>query len=275
MKSRYFDPPRPRLFGHRGSAGHHPENTLPSFQAAVDAGLTYLELDVWGTKDGHIVVHHDETAWRTCGVPRRIPEMTLAQIKALDAGWGFSPDGGRTHPFRGRGVAIPTLEELFQAFPEVFFNIEIKQQAPPVEDLAMAVIRREGKEDAVLLAAEKDAVMARLRPACGEIPTSLSYRELAAFFAWVEKGCRGEYRAPGAALQIPRTYGGRTLVTPEAVQAAHAAGMEMHVWTVNDPEEMKSLLEMGVDGIMTDFPQLLAEVACSPKRGSDRGKRDG
>jgi glycerophosphoryl diester phosphodiesterase len=268
MKTRYFDPPYPRLFGHRGSAVSFPENTIPSFQAALNAGVPYLEMDVWATCDGHIVVHHDKSALRTCGSPLKITELKLTELKKLDAGFTFSPDGGKSHPFRGKGITIPTLEEVFQIFPQALFNIEIKQDIPAIEELTVESIRRAEKEDAVLLAAEKDAVMQKVRRVCQDIPTSLSYEEVAVFYDWVRNGCSGKIRTPGKALQIPEIYGSLTLVTQETVQAAHDAGLEVHVWTVNDPMDMKKLLAMGVDGIMSDAPKLLVKVA---KTAADGG----
>jgi glycerophosphoryl diester phosphodiesterase len=260
MKTRYFNSTPPRLFGHRGASAHFPENTLPSFSAAVTAGVPYLEMDVWATADGHIVVHHDETLLRLCGVDRKISEVSLAELKSLDAGYGFSP-GGERYPFRGEGITIPTLEEVLRAFPDVFCNIEIKQAEPSVEKVTVDLVRRLGREATVLLAAEQDAVMARLRSLCGEIPTSLSFGEAADFFDRAGRGALSDYQPPGGALQIPETYGSRTLVTPETVAAAHACGMEVHVWTVNDPGDMGRLLRMGVDGLMSDVPEILVEVA--------------
>jgi len=260
MKSRYFDPSVPRLYGHRGSSARYPENTLPAFRAALEAGVPYLELDVWATRDGHIVIHHDESTLRLCGVNRRVSDCTLAEVKALDAGHTFSTDGV-SFPFRGQGITIPTLDELFEACPEALLNIEIKQGSPSVEPLVLASIRRAKKEDAVLMASEKDAVMQRLRPLCKEIPTSLSYGELEAFFDWLGGGCSAEYRPPGAALQIPEIYGMKTLVSPPMLDAAHSLGLEVHVWTVNKESDMERLLAMGVDGLMSDYPEKLMEVA--------------
>lgn len=271
MTSAYFTPSRPRLFGHRGSAGTHPENTLPSFLAALDSGLHYLELDVWATRDGHIVVHHDETALRMCGVNLPIRDCTLSELKQMDAGFGFSPDGGRTHPFRGQGITIPTLDEVFQACPDARLNIEIKQAVPAIESLTVEAVRRADKEDVVLLAAEQDEVMLRLRPLTGNMPTSYSRSEVAEFFSWLVDGCRSPYRPCAEALQIPETYGDRTLVTPETVAAAHVVGLEVHVWTVNRPEDMERLLSCGVDGLMSDFPSVLMET-CRHHGGVQGGK---
>jgi glycerophosphoryl diester phosphodiesterase len=259
MKSRYLEQPRPRLFGHRGASAHFPENTLPAFQAAVEAGVPYLELDVWATADGHVVAHHDETLLRLCGDSRRISDLTLAELKALDAGFGFSPDG-TNRPCFNQGITIPTLADVLAAFPAAYFNIEIKQETPAIEEQVLAAIHAAGMADRVLLAAEQDSIMQRLRPLCGDIPTSFSFAELAAFFTWLQGGCRGDYRPPGVALQIPENWEGRALVTPGTLQAAHALGLEVHVWTVNEPQDMERLLDFGVDGLMSDYPERLVAV---------------
>jgi glycerophosphoryl diester phosphodiesterase len=261
MKSRYFQQQRPRLYAHRGAAGTLPENTMAAFRAAVEAGSRYLELDVWASRDGQVVVHHDDTLLRTCNDPRRLGDLDLAEIKQLDAGATFSSDGGLSTPFRNQGIGIPTLAELLREFPDIFFNIEIKQAQPPIEERVLATVRQTGAEERVLLAAEHDEIMQRLRPLAGAIPTSLSFGELTAFFTWLLAGCPPDYQPPGAALQIPEYYGDMRLVTEQSLAAAHAVGLEMHVWTVNEPEAMRRLLAMGVDGVMSDFPELLLEVA--------------
>ncbi len=261
MTSAYLEPCRPRLFGHRGGSAHFPENTLPAFQAALEAGLPYLEMDVWATRDRVVVVHHDETLQRLCGVDRRLPEVNLDELKRMDAGFGFTADAGASYPFRGKGITVPTLEEVLLAFPKAFFNIEIKQSEPPIEQITLETIKTAGLEDRVLLAAENHQVMKRIRTLCGDIPTSLSRAELEEFFTWVQAGCRTAYRPAGKALQIPECYGGKVLVSPQTLQAAGSLGMEVHVWTVNDPQAMKRLLAMGVDGIMSDRPKDLVRVA--------------
>lgn len=256
MKSRYLTPPKPRFFAHRGASGAFPENTLPAFQAAAAAGIPYLELDVWATADGQVVTHHDETMQRLCGDPRRLSDLTLAQLQHLDAGWSFTLDGGCSFPFRSCGVKVPTLLEVLNACPQNRFNIEIKDPNPAAVAQTVNAIRSAGREAEVLLAAEDDLTMQRIRPLCAEIPTSLSFAEAAAFFSWLEQGCLSPYQPPGVALQIPEFYGSRQLVVAETITAAHAVGLEVHVWTVNQAADIQRLLALGVDGVMSDFPEL-------------------
>lgn len=256
MKSRYLTPSKPRFFAHRGASGAFPENTLPAFQAAESAGIPYLELDVWTTRDGHVVTHHDETLQRLCGDPRRLSDLTLAELQNLDAGSTFTLDGGRSFPFRSHGVKVPTLFEVLCACPNSRFNIEIKDPAPAAAEQTVNAIRAAGREADVLLAAEDHLTMQRIRPLCAEIPTSLSFAEAAAFFSWLEQGCQAAYQPPGVALQIPEFYGSRQLVVAESIAAAHRVGLEVHVWTVNRAADIHRLLSLGVDGIMSDFPEL-------------------
>lgn len=263
MRTKYFDAPRPRLFGHRGSSAEFPENTLPAFANAFAAGLSYLELDVRATKDGQVVVMHDASLLRTCGVDIPVTDLTNDELQHFDAGATFTTDQGRSFPHRGHGIKVPTLAEVLRLFPTALFNIEIKQESPAIEIATLDVIRQAGILDRVLLASENDAVMARLRPLCEKhhIPTSYSYGELVRFFAWLQGGCPAPYQPPATALQIPESYEGQTLITAQTIAAAHALNLEIHVWTINDTEDMERLLRMGVDGVMSDRPAVLMETA--------------
>ncbi len=263
MKSKYFDSPRPRLFGHRGNSADYPENTLPAFAAALAEGMLYLELDVRATQDGEVVVVHDESLLRTCGVDTAVASLTLDALQQFDAGATFTTDQGHSFPHRGLGIKVPTLAEVLRSFPGALFNIEIKQDTPAMEKATLEVIRQAGMLDRVLLAAENDAIMARLRPLCAahQVPSSYSFGELVGFFDWLQKGCQTPYVPPAAALQIPEIYEGQTLITPQTIAAAHALNLEIHVWTINETVDMERLLRMGVDGVMSDRPGVLRDTA--------------
>ncbi|HUI24560.1 MAG TPA: glycerophosphodiester phosphodiesterase [Candidatus Kryptonia bacterium] len=259
MSSRYFAPPRPRVFGHRGAAGLAPENTLPSFALALALGANYLELDVQGTRDGAIVVLHDPTLERTTDGEGPVCDLTLAEVDRLDAGHQFSIDG-RHYPYRGQGIRVPTLSALLQRFPTTPLNIEIKQEEPAIVEDVVRLIAAAGRADEVLLAAEHDTIMTAIRATVGDrIATSFSTGEVVDFVARLN-GEFGEYRPAGRALQIPPSYNGIELITTESVAAAHRYGLEIHAWTINDRAEVDQLLALGVDGIMSDLPGL-ARVA--------------
>ena len=211
------------------------------------------------TADGHVVVLHDEALDRTTDGTGPVRGLPLAALQRLDAGCRFrAPDG--TFPFRDRGLRVPTLAEVLEAFPGVPLNIEVKQLDPPIEHTVVALLDRFAARAHTLLAAEDGTIMARIRAAAPDVLTSFSAPEVAEWVFRLRDGNLAGYQPPGVALQIPPAFGDITLVTAESVAAAHRLGLEVHVWTINEPAEMEALLDLGVDGIMTDFPARAVEV---------------
>jgi len=256
----FFRRPKPRLFAHRGASGEAPENTLAAFRRAVEVGVSYAELDVHITKDGQVVVIHDETLERTTNGKGKVHEHTLAELRQLDAGYWFSAEGGQQFPFRAVGVRIPTLAEVLREFPQLQFTVEVKQDEPPIEEQVVAVVRDCGRATDVILASEHDGVISRVRALAPDIATSFAAGEVADFVQRVATKQLTDYHLSGTALQIPPKFHEIPLVTAEIVAAAHTLGLEIHVWTINEPREMERLLDLGVDGIMSDFPGRLHEV---------------
>jgi glycerophosphoryl diester phosphodiesterase len=254
----------PRVFGHRGAAGLAPENTIPSFALALALGADVLELDVHGTRDGAIVVLHDPTVDRTTDGHGAAREFMLHELQQLDAGYGFTRDG-RDFPYRGHGVRIPTLEAVLQRFPLACCNIEIKQEEPSIVTAVADVIRRLDAPHRVLLAAENDSIMRVIREVARDLVTSASAVEVADFIRRLHTGALEGYQPSARALQIPPRHEGIELVTAESVAAAHRLALEVHVWTINQREEMEQLLAFGVDGIISDLPGL-ARVVVDAKR---------
>ena len=218
-----------------------------------------LELDVHASRDGVVVVFHDPTLERTTDGTGRLCERSLYELQQLDAGYHFTRDG-RDHPYRGHGLRIPTLESIFKDFPLAYCNIEIKQADPPMVAQVVEVIQRLDAEHRVLLAAEDDAIMREIRHLAGDIVSSFSAVEVADFIGRVQAGNFAGYHPSGRALQIPPRFNEIELVTADSVAAAHRCGLEVHVWTINDPDEMKRLLGLGVDGIISDLPGLARVV---------------
>ncbi len=247
------------MFAHRGSSGTHPENTIEAFAAGLAAGADRLELDVHATADGHVVVLHDEALDRTTNGSGPVRLQTLAAVQALDAGFRFADSGGG-HSWRGRGLRIPTLDALLAAYPDVPLNIEVKQQDPPIESAVLAVLDRHAARDRTLLAAEHASIMARIRAVAPDVLTSCSAAEAAEFVFRLRDGTLDAWTSPAAALQVPPRYQDIEIVTREFVAAAQQLGLEVHVWTINDPEEMARLLDLGVDALMTDLPAIAREV---------------
>lgn len=246
------------MFGHRGAAGEAPENTLESFRLALEQGADIIETDVRGSREGEIVVIHDPTVDRTTEGSGAVADLELARLRKLDAGFRFSRDKGRSHPFRGSGVRIPTLAEVIDELPGVPLNIEVKQESPSIVERVVELARSARR--AIVLAAANDSIMRRVRALAPDIPTSFSAGEVVDFVRAVLAGTEPPVPQGARALQIPPEYGGVTLLTEQLVEAAHRVGVEIHVWTINDTVEMKRLLDLGVDGIMTDFPSRARSV---------------
>jgi glycerophosphoryl diester phosphodiesterase len=254
----YFGKPRPRLFAHRGASGVAPENTMAAFLAGVAAGASHLEMDVHATRDGRIVVLHDDTVDRTTDAKGAVRNFEWAVLAQVDAGARFVDGSGAT-PFADRGIRIPLLAEVFEQFPDVALNVEVKQARPAIVADVVALVNRYRAADRVLLAAESQAIMSEIRRMYRG-PTGFSAEEVLDFYRRsIESDMKG-YRPPGSALQVPPRHEGVEVVTEAFVAHAHRVNVEVHVWTINQPDEIRRLLALGVDGIMSDFPALAAEV---------------
>jgi glycerophosphoryl diester phosphodiesterase len=249
----------PLVMAHRGGAGIGPENTLPTFESAAAMGVDVIEIDVHGTADGHLVVIHDGSVDRTTNGSGRVNEMTLDQLKKLDAGFRWSKDGGQSFPFRERGVQIPTLQEVFAAFPKMKFNVEPKQRTPSIIKPLCQIIREKAMSDKIVVGSFSQTVLDEFRAACPEVATSASPTEVSKFLAMYKTGVSESYSPPMQALQVPERAG-LQIVSPEFVKAAHERNLKVHVWTVNETESMRRLLDMGVDGIITDYPDRLLHM---------------
>ena len=158
----------PLVIAHRGGAGLWPENTLHAFKQAQLLGVDVIEMDVRSTSDGVLVVLHDATVERTTDGKGRVGEMTLAELSRLDAGYKWSSDGGKTFPFRGQGIVVPTLQEVFTALPEMRFNIEPKQDAPSMAQPLCRLIREHRMADKVMLGSFSSTVLEEFRRECPE-----------------------------------------------------------------------------------------------------------
>lgn len=249
----------PVNFAHRGASAHAPENTLEAFRGAVRAGADGLELDVHLTRDGRVVVIHDDTLDRTTNGVGLVRDKTLAEIERLDAGYRFTEDG--SYPYRGKGLQIPTLDEVFREFPGLAVNVEIKEDQPRVEEAVLRVIRKAEAEERTLVASQRHAVIKRFREISGgEIDTSASGREIRVFSLLSRLRLESLLRPAYDALQVPVRYRGVDVLTPEFLAAAHSRGVRVDAWTVDEPGEMRRLLDMGVDVIMTNRPGTLQEA---------------
>lgn len=253
-------PRRVLVIAHRGGAGLWPENTLYAFERAAEMGVDVLELDVHTTADGVLVVMHDSTVERTTDGAGAIRQMTLAELQRLDAGYRWTPDAGQTFPLRGKGLRVPTLAEVFDASPRVRFNIEPKQQEPSLTPALCQMIRERGLTNRVLIGSFTSGVLEEFRRDCAEVATSASTSEVATFMALNTAHVGGAQQLAAKALQVPEYAGGVHVLTKNFIDAAHARNLQVHAWTINQPEHMQRIIALGVDGIMTDYPDRLLTV---------------
>lgn len=242
----YFDGATPRVIAHRGLSLGHAENTLGAFGAAVAAGAHLLETDVHLSKDGQVIVAHDPDLTRVAGRPGLVSDFTARQLGEMDLGYG---------------QGFPTLPQLLEAFPTEKFNIDLK--IPAVVDAFADVIVHMSAHERVLIASFDEATRARATEVLPGVVSSTTPGHVleGRFRSWFGlPGSRWKLPSGVRALQIPPSRYGIALVTPSLLRMAHSRGLEVHVWTINDPSDMKRLLDMGVDGIVTDRCDLALEV---------------
>jgi glycerophosphoryl diester phosphodiesterase len=260
MMHPFFDLPRPVVIGHRGAAGERPENTLLSFETALAQGAQILESDIHVTRDGVPILLHDPTLERTTDGHGDAREHDWPALRRLDAGFRFEDAQGRT-PYRGQDIRIASLEEAFERFPEARFNLEIKCEGAVGIGATLDLVEHFDRADRTLLAAGENAIMRDLRRALESRSIAPAVgASLEEIVAAVASAVGGSPMPSGVmALQIPSSFAGNPLATPEFVAHAHAHGVEVHVWTVNDLVEIEALLANGVDGIVTDHPGRFTE----------------
>lgn len=251
---------RPLVIAHRGGTGIFPENTLYAFENSWKLGVDILELDIHETADGKLVVIHDKTVDRTTDGEGNIREKTLEEIKKLNAGYKFSKDGGQTFPLREQKITIPTLEEVFKALPDARFNIEMKPESPTIADSLCKLIRSHNLSEKVIVASVSQSNLNDFRQKCSEVATSASASEVLKYFTYYKMGSGENYAPQMASIQTLRRLFGLQVVSKEFVEISHKLNLQVHVWTINKEEDMQQLLEIGVDGIMTDYPDKLLEV---------------
>lgn len=259
MPRAFFGPSTPIPFAHRGGAKRWPENTTLAFQNARALGYQHIETDLRETSDGHFVLFHDPTLERTTNGQGELASHTLAELKQLDAGYQFLENGGYT--FRGAGLHVPTLEEALDLDPTIHYNLEVKPDDPSLAKRLWELVQHHGIEDRVLVASEHDAVTEAFRQhSRGRVVTSAGRKGATRFWAHVLSGTWRNAVFAFDALQIPPTFHGKNVITPRFMEAAHHHGIQVHIWTIDDPAEMFQLAAAGVDGIMTDVPEVLLEV---------------
>jgi glycerophosphoryl diester phosphodiesterase len=263
---------RPLVFGHRGGSRLAPENTLAAFDRAVEEGADGLELDVRLSRDGDVVVCHDGRLDRTCDESGAVAELTAAELARVDAGYRFAaPDG--SHPFRGRGIGVPTLREVLSRYPRHSIIVEMKDDSPAMAEATVGVVREAGALGRICLGSFWSGVLRHARRVAPEAASSGSRGEVlhaifCARFGWLPPFRRYQ------ALQVPERREWLRVVTPRFVRAAHRADVPVQVWIVDSEDDIRRLLGWGVDAVITDRPDVAVRTVAEWSSGR-RSTADG
>jgi glycerophosphoryl diester phosphodiesterase len=253
------------LYAHRGATAELPENTMPAFRRALELGVDALEMDVHMTRDGVPVVSHDPTGERMADVAAAWKDVDLAEARTWDLGARWTaPDGG--HPHAGRGIHVPSFEEVLVELPGVRINVDIKQAEPSMVKAMLQLLRRLRAEERVTLASFRWRTLLEVRRRGYGGETALSQPEVGALVAMPRRLFR---RLPfvGGAAQVPERAGPVRFARRGFIAKCHALGLRVDFWTVDDPRRAAELLDLGADGIMTDDPAAIAPVFAA-RRGT-------
>ncbi len=251
---RAFEPSdRLLVFAHRGGPRLRPENTVEAFTHGLACGADGIECDVRLSRDGVPVVIHDATLERTTDRSEAVESQTVTELQRADAAYRFAPEAG--YPFRGRGVQIPTLEDVLETSPSALVIVELKDETPTLARRVVETIRRCHAEDRTCVGSFFDAGLRELRRLGPEIATSASRKE-AALAVRVATLMLSWPFAAYRALQLPMTSADRQVISPRLIQACHRRNRSIQAWTIDDPEEMTLLRDWGIDGVISDVPDV-------------------
>lgn len=245
---------------HQGGEGLWPSNTMLAFQNAAKLGADMLDMDMHASKDGVLVLAHDETLDRLTNKQGNIRDLPISSLMTADAGYLVDPQDNKLYPFRGQGVQIAQLKDVLTSFPGFPMTIEIKQASPSIAAPFCKMLRDTNMTGKVIVASFSDQALNEFRALCPEVMTSMTEKELKPLVLLSKVGLTALAKTPGQAAQVPVRSGNIEIVTPAFVRAMHARGVAVQVWTINDEAEMRRLILMGVDGIFTDRPDLLKKV---------------
>jgi glycerophosphoryl diester phosphodiesterase len=261
VKKAFFDRTGPWLVAHRGGSLLAPENTFAAFDRAAALGADAIETDVRLTRDGVVVVFHDDDTARLLGQPGTIEARTLAELQRLDPGQGFTPDGGRTHPHRGAGLAVPTFAEALARYPAMRFIVDAKADDPKVARALVLTVTDAGALGRVCLGSFFDTQAERIGLLAPDVARYFPQEAATCHVLAARAGAEGDSCPTGFELaSLPARLDEGVVVNADVVAHFHRLGIPVHVWTVDDEAEMRGLLALGVDGIVTDRPDVLARV---------------
>jgi len=258
----FFEAPRPLVFAHRGGAGLAPENTFAAFDQGIALGADGLELDVRLSRDGVVVVHHDATVDRTTNLNGPVAAFTADELWRADAGYRFGHDDAR--PYRGIGYGIPRLHWVLSRYPDTRIIIELKDRSAELARATVDVLKTANAFERVCVGSFGLGPVRAVRALAPSVATSASREEVrwALYRSWIGWGVtRPAYRG----YQVPEIAGMTRVVSPRFISSAHKRNLRVQVWTIDREDDARRLLEWGVDGLITDRPDVIVPV-CKSQR---------
>lgn len=259
---------------HRGASRQFPENTIESFKRAIDIfPKTMFELDIHLTKDNQIVVFHDHTLERTTNGRAPINSKTYDELKELDAGYNITFDKGKSFPFRSKDFRIPLLKEVLERFPETSIIIEVKDNLPECDEILVNIIRDACAEKRVIIGSFHDKSLKRIRKFAPEIATNCGKRETLYFLMMLKFHLINFYKSSADILMLPeifqrndaleinkKKFRNFRIISKKLIMSSHKMRMPVYAWTINKKDDMIRLINWGIDGIISDYPDRLLEV---------------
>ncbi len=248
---------RTLVIPHGGGDGLYPEDTMLAYEKTMAMGADVIDVDVQKTKDSVLIAFHDPTTTRITGQARTVKASTFAELTKLDAGWSFTK--GSANPFRNKGIAIPSLESILKRFPKALLSLDLKDESTEMNAPLCSLLTRFGRTNDVFVGSNSDEQILQFRKQCPGVRTSATMVDV-----YASQNARAGNDAnfvPAVSVdQPPYRMGGRTLVDRASLDWAHAHGIAILTWVVNDPKSLQHLVDIGVDGIYTSYPDRLLEI---------------
>lgn len=254
------------ILAHQGGDGERPSNTLAAFQHAADLGAHVLEMDIHSSADSVLVVIHDETVDRTTDGIGAVNELNFAELQAFDAGYNWPTLEGHpdldsgNHLYRGQGISIPSLEEVFQVFPDYPMSIEIKQEEPSIASSLCDLLGEYGREDNTIVASFSEKAMQDFRAACPSVATTGVESEITIYYGLNLLGLSAAWQPATHAFAVPEYFGDLHVLSPSFVSNTRQHNVRVYPWTINSATDIQKMIDLGVDGIITDYPSLALEM---------------
>lgn len=255
------------VMAHQGGDGEFPSNTLFALQQATALGVDVLEVDVHSSADGVIVVIHDATIDRTTDGSGRVNDLTFAELQTFDAGYNWPTLAGHPlldtgdFPYRGDGLTIPSLEDVFIEFPDMPISVEIKQETPSIAQPLCDLIREYNRESLTIVPSFRAEAMYEFREVCPEVASAAVEPEVIQFFALSYVGLGSAWQPTTETFMIPEYQGDLQVISQRFVDQSHGRNVAIYPWTINSADQIQRMIDYGVDGIITDYPSLALELA--------------